>query len=219
MPRDPTVNNIKYTTPPNPLSRNRIPTMKLKNIEFTINTTAGPLREYTDPDAIPDTPGEAIRYIQAQAGESFSFHIYIPIGDDGIRPPANSLDCRIYFNGNRELNRILELGESIVLSSSTVRPAAGGGWIEREFLFDKLTVTEDPDMIGVFGNKKRKLEELGEIKVVWYRFNQTGVSESSLGEKAVDVVKVVHETELKGRDIEHSVGCASTPRCVVILLS
>jgi len=194
--------------------------MKLKNIECTINTTTEPLREYIDSEVAPDTPGEAIRYIQAQVGESFSFHIYIPLGDDGIRPPANSLNCKIYFNGNRELDTVLDLGESIVLSSSVIRPAARGGWIEREFMFDKLTVTEDPDMMGVPGNKKRKLEELGEIKVVWYRYGQTGHKEGTwLGRKAVDAVKVVHEKELKGRDIEHSVGCVSTPRYVVMLLS
>jgi hypothetical protein len=191
--------------------------MKLKNIECTINTTTGPLREYIDPDVIPDTSDEEIRYIQAQPGESFSLHVDIP--GDGICPPANSLNCEIYFNGNKELDKVLNLGKSKVLSSSLIRPAVSGGWIRREFVFDKLTVTENPDMMGVLGNKKRKLEELGEIKAVWYRYISFGRSESRPLEKAVDAVKVVHEKELKGRDIEHLVGCVSTPRYVVMLLS
>jgi hypothetical protein len=189
--------------------------MKLKSIECTINTTTGPLREYIDSDVIPDTPDEAICYIQAQAGESFSLHFDVP-SDDGICPPVNSLNCKVYFNGNKELDIVLDPGKSEVLSSCVNGPRARGSWIKREFVFDKLTVTENSDIMGI---PKRKLEGLGEIKMAWFRYNSTGSLESRPQEKAVNAVKVVHENELKGRHIEHLVGCVSTPRYVVMLLS
>jgi hypothetical protein len=166
------------------------------------------LPEYTDPEDAGDTEGPvptAIVYLQSEEGKPFSIKFSV-LDDVGIFPEANAVCWHWVLDGNEiKTGRICDAdGGSSWVNGNKYRDS-NGRWFDQEFLFSKLDVTEDD--AGLKDSKDTS--SLGEIEIRICRYQITGPSQarkSIHGYKDAPGVKSLHEKQLKGRDITHSVG-------------
>jgi hypothetical protein len=186
----------------------RVTMVRFKNFECMIKVDGVALPEYTDPEDAGDTEGPvptAVVYIQSEEGKPFSIKFSV-LDDVGIFPEANAVCWHAVLDGNKiKLGWICDAdGGSICVHGNKYRDS-NGRWFDQDFLFSKLDVTEDDA-----GRKDSKdTSSLGEIEIGICRYKITGPSQAP---KSMDVfkdasgVKSLHEKQLKGRDITHSVG-------------
>jgi hypothetical protein len=182
--------------------------VQLENFDCTINVDGVPLREYADPGDAGERAGPvptAIVYIQSEEGKPFSIKFSV-LDDVGIFPEADAVCWCLELDGNEiKPGWICHAdGGSNYVNGNKYRDS-NGRWLDQQFLFSKLDVTEDDA-----GRKDSKdTSSLGEIEIRICRYQITGPSQAP---KSMDVykdasgVKSLHEKQLKGRDITHSVG-------------
>jgi hypothetical protein len=179
-----------------------------KNVNCTINVDGVPLQEYTDPGDAAERESPiptAIVYIQSEEGKAFSINFSM-VDDVDLFPEANALSWSVILDGNEIkppwLCRAPRGSDSI---HGNRYQDCYGNWVEQNFLFSKLDVTED--------DRERKdnkdTTSLGEIALRICRYQTTGpVRLAGFWDNFHDAhgVKSLHEKQLKGRDITHSIG-------------
>ncbi|KAA8894794.1 hypothetical protein FN846DRAFT_912504 [Sphaerosporella brunnea] len=187
--------------------------VRFSNFECRILVDGNPLKEYIDAGdavAIPDrlTPPTTIVYILAEEGKKFAAEFQV-VSDIGLSPVADSVVWRLSFDGQPLPTGVLAYpsGGKGVQRSYTYWDEARCSWLEREFIFSSLDVTEDNSL----RDKNTRYDSLGEIAVMIYRYKTSGPS-GALGVGAEDycrelssAVKLVHEKDCKGRDISHRI--------------
>jgi hypothetical protein len=182
--------------------------VQLENFNCTINVDGVALREYTDPEDAGDTQGPvptAIVYIECQEGKPFSINFSM-LDDFGIFPEANAVCWYSVLDGNLIKPGWICRADG---GSSHVRGNkyrdSNGKWFDQEFLFSKLDITEDDA-----GRKDSKdTSSQGEIEIRICRYKITGPLQAPKSTdcfKDAPGVKSLHEKQLKGRDITHSIG-------------
>jgi len=150
----------------------------------------------------------SIVYIKSEEGQQFSVCISL-LNDIGIAPTANAISYSLSFDGEIIPDRMLLFpGERLVPRSRSVSATESGGFVQRQFHFSKLNVTEDGPKPKDGGGTDTLA--LGEICVSVLRFCKTGESSVShyAQRKVPTGITTLHEKQLKGRDIAHSIGLA-----------
>jgi hypothetical protein len=182
--------------------------VRFKNFECMIKVDGVALPEYTDPEDAGDTEGPvptAVVYIQSEEGKPFSIKFSV-LDDVGIFPEADAVCWCLELDGKEiKLGWICHAdGGSNRVHGNKYRDS-NGRWFDQDFLFSKLDVTEDDA-----GRKDSKdTSSLGEIEIRICRYKITGPSRAPKSKdvfKDASGVKSLHEKQLKGRDITHSVG-------------
>jgi hypothetical protein len=178
--------------------------VQLENFDCTIDVDGVALREYTDPGDAGEREGRiptAIVYIQSEEGKPFS--IKFSALDDV--PEANAVSWSLDLDGNEiDGSWICDVQKGNNVHCNEYRDAYGR-WLKQDFLFAKLDVMED----GPERNDNKDTSSLGEITIRVYRFQVIGPPSSPNSDEYYEkahTVKSVHEKQLKGRDIMHTVG-------------
>jgi hypothetical protein len=184
--------------------------VRFKNFECTIDVDGVALPEYIDPADAGDREGlvpTAIVYIQSEEGKAFTIKFSMVDGV-GILPEADALVWFPMLDGN-EINPPWLCSAprgSNSLNRNQYRDHHGN-WVEKNFIFSKLDVTEDDRE----PKDNNDTSSLGEIAIRIFRFKITGSTYTATSKvngdcKDVRAVTSLHEKQLKGRDISHSVG-------------
>jgi hypothetical protein len=184
--------------------------VRFKNFECTIDVDGVALPEYTDPADAGDREGlvpTAIVYIQSEEGKAFSIKFSMVDGV-GILPEADALVWFPLLDGNEiKPGRICKAPWSSYSINGNKYRDGHGNWVKQHFLFSKLDVTEDDRE----PKDNNDTSSLGEIAIRIFRFKITGSTYTATSKvggdyKDVRAVTSLHEKQLKGRDISHSVG-------------
>lgn len=183
--------------------------VRLLNFDCGIRVEGALLKEFTDPQDLAlkgGDPPTAIVYVKAEEEKKFGIE-FKTVDDVGIAPAANGVCWNIMFNGDKiGKGWISEPGRTQCVDFHSYQDT-DGRWLQRNFVFSKLDVTED-------GNPKDKkainLEALGEITINVRRYRVTGPSYLARNadgfKETTNQTKSVHEKQLKGHDISHTVG-------------
>jgi hypothetical protein len=183
--------------------------VQFSNFLCTVNVEEVPLKEYTDPDddaaILGDSPPTKIVYIQSEEGKPFSIGFRV-IHSVGIVPAANSVAWNLELDGLPIQAGFLSYigGMNSSLRCNRYKDDEGR-WLQRDFLFSKLDVRED----GPKPDLKEDTSSLGEITLRIRRYQAlTAASRPSNGTEYNDFKKAdsLHEKQLKGRDISHTIG-------------
>ncbi|KAF8251726.1 hypothetical protein K440DRAFT_39627 [Wilcoxina mikolae CBS 423.85] len=186
--------------------------VRLKNIECHISTASGRLEEYTDPNDAGDREGNSpcsIVYVKSEEGQLFSVVLNL-LDDVGIAPAGDSIVGVLAFDGEVNPDTLLVYPRRTCVRARSVSATESGGFVERQFLFSKLHVTED-------GPKAKDSEgidilALGEIRLTVVRYRTNGLTRKNSGDRGQAYskdTKTLHEKQLKGRDLAHSVGLSA----------
>jgi hypothetical protein len=127
------------------------------------------------------------------------------LDDTGIVPSANAASVTLHFDGKMIPARYIMYPYQSLKRSGFVSGVESGGFVQRQFQFSKLNVTEDD--LKPTDSKNMDVLALGEIHVSVMRYFVTSVciANANYGRGFSKDPKTLHEKQLKGRDLAHSV--------------
>lgn len=182
----------------------------IENVHCYISTPSGALQEYHTPDLITETRNslDTVQSCYIQSHESQEFTITVATNEFAAgHHYVSHLLVRLSFDGVLHTPPHNLVGMNKQYTWKGLATTGAGHEVHKNFKFCRLAVTEDA--VKAEGQGVHA-EELGEIKVHCYRYRHKKMIPATRvehGEAAFDAIeKVVHEKQLKGKDIAHVVG-------------